>query len=212
MIWLFVCVGGAYLIGSIPTALIAGRILGAIDIRTTGSGNLGATNIYRAFGLGPYLAVLFLDMFKGFFATAYLPLILGADIVSAQRLALICGISAVLGHVFTIFARFKGGKGVATAGGMMIALAPNAVFVAVIVYLVVALTTQYVSLGSMLAAIFFCATLFVEKFYFGENITPELLTAGLLLAVMIVATHTANIKRLVAGNENRTDFLKKFRK
>jgi glycerol-3-phosphate acyltransferase PlsY len=198
----------SYLLGSIPTALIAGRIIGKIDIRHHGSGNAGATNVYRLFGMKPYLAVLALDMLKGFVAVAVVA-DFGAGAISPERTGLYCGLVAVAGHIWTVFAGFKGGKGVATAGGVFLGLNAPVALSAIAVYLLVTLTTKYVSLGSMTAAVMVPVLLLIDERVFGRYVPVELLAAAALLAALIVYTHRENIKRLMKGEERKTEFLRK---
>ena len=198
----------SYLIGSIPTALIAGKIIGGIDIRKHGSGNAGATNVYRLFGLRPYLAVLGFDMLKGFAAVAVVAGF-GAGVFSIERTGLYCGLAAVAGHIWTVFAGFRGGKGVATAGGVFLGLNAPVTASAIAVYLIVTLTTKYVSLGSMLAAASVPIFLVVDREVFGGNVPGEMIAAAFALAGLIVYTHRENIVRLMKGEERKTDFLKR---
>ncbi|VAX24137.1 Acyl-phosphate:glycerol-3-phosphate O-acyltransferase PlsY (EC 2.3.1.n3) [hydrothermal vent metagenome] len=191
----------SYLAGSIPTALIAGRIVGKIDIREAGSGNAGATNVYRLFGLKPYLVTLGVDIFKGYAAVVFIAPY-GAGIVTEGRTALLCGVLAILGHIWTVFARFKGGKGVATGGGVMLGLAPWAALAAVGVYLAVTFTTKYVSLGSMLAAL--SLPIFILLIEPGAGRLVLIIAFG--LAALIIYTHRSNIRKLVRGEEGKTDF------
>lgn len=201
----------SYLLGSIPTALIAGRMIGGIDIRKHGSGNAGATNVYRLFGMKPYLAVLGIDMLKGFIAVAVVA-DFGAGTLSAERTGLYCGLLAVVGHIWTVFAGFKGGKGVATAGGVFLGLNAPVAISAVAVYLLVTLTTKYVSLGSMMAAASAPIFLLVDAVVFGATVPAEMIAAAIGLAALIVYTHRENIKRLMTGEERKTDFLKREKK
>lgn len=201
----------SYLLGSIPTALIAGKIIGGIDIRKHGSGNAGATNVYRLFGMKPYLAVLGIDMLKGFIAVAVLAK-LGVGTLSLERTGLYCGLFAVVGHIWTVFAGFRGGKGVATAGGVFLGLNAPVAILAVAVYLLVTLTTKYVSLGSMVAAAVAPIFLLVDSAVFGANVPGEMIAAAIGLAVLIVYTHRENIRRLMKGEERKTDFLKREKK
>lgn len=201
----------SYLLGSIPTALIVGKVVGGIDIRKHGSGNAGATNVYRLFGMKPYLFTLAVDAAKGFSAvTLVAPL--GAGVLSDQRTALYCGLAAVIGHIWTVFAGFKGGKGVATAAGMFLGLAPLVTLAALGAYLLVTLTTKYVSLGSMTAAV--CAPVFLTcgKYLFAKDVPAELIVMATVLAFLIIFTHRENIKRLSRGEERKTDFLSGLRK
>ncbi len=198
----------SYLVGSIPSALIAGRILGGIDIREHGSGNVGATNVYRVFGMKPYIATLLADMFKGFAAVVFIAPT-GSGLISEQRTALLCGVFAVVGHIWTIFAQFKGGKGVATAGGMLLGLDPVVTLAAVAVYLLVTLTTKYVALGSISAGITVPILLSVKKLALGYQTPVELIFITLALSILIVFTHRGNIARLLRGEEDKTEFLGK---
>ncbi len=199
----------AYLIGSIPSALIAGRLLLGIDIRTVGSGNAGATNLYRVAGLKPYLAVLAADMIKGYAATAWVPALAAGGGVDPLQAMIACGAASVAGHIFTVFARFKGGKGVATAAGMMLALIPAQLLAAIGVYLVILYLTSYVSLGSIGAALSIPVSLAVSRFAFGAEIRPEITAIAALMALLIVVTHRGNIARLLKGEERKTEFFRK---
>ena len=198
----------SYLLGSIPTALIAGKIIAGMDIRKHGSGNAGATNIYRLFGLKPYLAVLGIDMLKGFIAVAVVA-DFGAGFFSMERTGLYCGLCAVAGHIWTVFAGFRGGKGVATAAGVFLALNAPVAVSAIAVYLIVTLTTRYVSLGSMTAAVAAPIFLIVDAAVFGRYVPGAMIAAAVALAGLIVYTHRENIRRLMKGEERKTDFLKR---
>lgn len=198
----------SYLLGSIPTALIAGKIIGGIDIRKHGSGNAGATNVYRLFGMKPYIAVLGFDMLKGFIAVAFVAG-LGSGFFSIGRTGLYCGLAAVAGHIWTVFAGFKGGKGVATAGGVFLGLNAPVTASAIAVYLIVTLTTKYVSLGSMLAATSVPIFLVVDAAVLGRDVPAETIVAAIALAGLIVYTHRENIARLTKGEERKTDFLRR---
>ncbi|MBI4666841.1 MAG: glycerol-3-phosphate 1-O-acyltransferase PlsY [Nitrospinae bacterium] len=206
MQYFFLSLAVSYLLGSVPTALVAGRIIAGVDIRNHGSGNAGATNIYRLYGMKPYIAVLSLDMLKGFAAVAFVAP-LGYGFVSDQRTALYCGLMAVVGHIWTVFAGFRGGKGVATAGGVFLGLNWPVTVIALGAYLAVTLATKYVSLGSMTAAVLTPVLLLMDKMIFGHDVPLELVGAGVALACLIVYTHRENIKRLMRGEERKTDFL-----
>lgn len=184
----------SYLIGAIPTSYLVGRLARGIDLREHGSRNLGATNLYRTLGWKFALPVALFDIAKG-----AVPVLLIAPQVSPSRLfALVCGAAAVVGHVLSVFVRFRGGKGVATAAGVMLAFAPLAVGIAAVVWAAVVFGTGYVSLGSMIAA----ATLpaIVRLVRPGDW---QLFWADVVVAVAIVWLHRANIGRLIAGTENR---------
>lgn len=202
----------AYLIGSIPTALIAGYVIGGIDIRTTGSKNAGATNLYRSFGLKPYILVLGFDIFKGYAATSLLTSYIETGSLLRMQVEILCGSAAVLGHIFTIFARFRGGKGVATAAGMLLALIPSQLLAAFGVYLLVISVSHYVSLGSISAAISIPVIFSVEYYLLGHSYPVEIYIVSGLLSILIVVTHRSNIARLVRGVESKTFFFGNGRK
>jgi glycerol-3-phosphate acyltransferase PlsY len=208
---LLLALGISYLVGAIPMALIVGHMVGGYDIRTRGSGNAGATNVYRLFGMKPYLVALSFDMFKGYAAVVFIAPI-GYGLFSDERTGLYCGVLAVVGHIWTVFAQFKGGKGVAAAAGMFLGVAPWVALACIGVYLLVTLTTRYVALGSMSGAIAAPIFLAARVFWFGTETPLELFIVGLALASLIVYTHRINIQRLRNGTEGRTDFLARFRK
>jgi len=207
MISLTAALLASYLAGSIPTALMVGRIVGKIDIRKAGSGNAGATNVYRLFGLKPYLVTLSVDIFKGYAAVALIAPH-GAGIIPETRAALLCGVLAIVGHIWTVFASFKGGKGVATGGGVMLGLAPGAALASVGVYLAVTFTTKYVSLGSMLSAL--SLPMFIVLIEPGAD--RFVLIISFALAILIIYTHRSNIQKLVRGEEGKTDFFTRSEK
>jgi glycerol-3-phosphate acyltransferase PlsY len=191
---------GAYLLGSIPTSLLAARWVGGMDLRTFGSGNLGATNLYRALGMKVAAPVGLFDLLKG-----TVPVVLARAVfhgqlagVHAEWWPLAVGLAAVAGHVWSPFVRFHGGKGVATAAGVFAGLAPLAILVALVVWVVVVWLSGYVSLGSMLAATAFACS--VPLLYPRARLIAW---AAAGIALFIVFTHRANIRRLLAGNENR---------
>lgn len=200
----------SYLLGSVPTALIVGRVIGGVDIRKHGSGNAGATNVYRLFGMKPYLLTLGVDAFKGY-AAAVFAAPLGAGLLSDQRTALLCGAAAVAGHVWTVFAGFRGGKGVATAAGVFLGLAPYVALASLAVYLAVTFSTKYVSLGSMLAAVSAPVFLVVQGSLLGDAAPPELIVLAAVMAGLILFTHRENIRRLLRGEEKKTYFLSRAR-
>lgn len=195
----------AYILGSIPTSFLMGKIIKGIDIRKYGSGNVGATNALRVLGTKIGIITLVIDIAKGFFAIQ-----LGKILVfDPSNLALILiGLFAIFGHIFTIFLKFKGGKGVATASGVFIALTPVPVVIALIVFVLTVWICKYVSLGSMLAAV----TLFVIELIINIRNSfeeKELLIFIFFITVFIIVRHKANIKRIIDGNENRISFKKK---
>lgn len=205
MLYLIPALLAAYLLGSIPTALWVGRwFFNLSDIREHGSGNAGATNTFRVLGKRPGSAVLLIDALKGFVAAYFLPnWLLGLGAIAPENLfywRLTCGVLAVVGHVYPVLAQFRGGKGVATILGMMLAIAPATVGVAILVFLAVLGTTRYVSLGSMTAGVAF-ALLQLTPWFRPAN--PWQIWFGFALAAMLLYTHRANIGRLRAGTESR---------
>lgn len=185
----------SYFLGAIPTSHLVSRTLAKIDLREHGSGNLGATNLYRVLGWKYAVPVALFDIAKG-----AIPVLVFAPPVSDSELfALACGVAAILGHVFSVFVGFKGGKGVATAAGVMLALTPLALAVAATVWALVVLLTGYVSLGSIAAA----AVLPVAVYVLETPRTPELLWIDTLVAAGVIVLHRRNIERLLKGTENR---------
>lgn len=187
----------AYVIGSIPAALIAGRLHG-IDLRTQGSGNLGATNVVRVLGWKTGLAVFLFDAAKGALPVLLFPA-WTASSLDPRILALAYGLAAVAGHVRPVFLKFgKGGKGVATASGVFIGLAPIPMLIAFSVFVIVVLVSGYVSLGSLISA----AVLPAVLLYTVGPASPMFLVS-VVLAAFVFWTHRANIGRLRRGEEHR---------
>jgi len=199
----------AYLLGSIPFGYLLVRIFRGEDIRQTGSGNIGATNVVRSGAKGLGIATLALDAIKGALAVGLATLIAGSkynlcgDFVqhpcaSALRLMSLAAICAVLGHVFPVWLRFKGGKGVATALGVFCVLFPKTILVALAIFILVVAITRYISLGSILGAIAFPVVA-----YFMQNADWFSLLLASGVSLIIVVKHHQNISRLLAGTENR---------
>lgn len=185
----------SYFLGAIPTSHVVSRTIARIDLREHGSGNLGATNLYRVLGWKYAVPVALFDIAKG-----AVPVLLFAPQASRSELfAVACGVAAILGHVFSVFVGFKGGKGVATAAGVMLGLTPLALGVAALVWAVVVRVTGYVSLGSIAAA----AVLPVAVYLLEQPNTPELLWIDVLVAAGVILLHRRNIQRLLKGTENR---------
>ena len=211
--WLTLLIPLAYLIGSIPFGLIVGLAKG-VDPRKAGSGNIGATNVARLLGRKFFWLVFFLDLLKSLIPVA-IASVLAHRIPSEQRdwriylLWLLVGFAAVIGHMFSIFLRFKGGKGVATSAGVMLGLFPYYTWpglVAIAVFIVVFLPWRYVSLGSMLGAITFPIAYLLIGLWRGWPVFGSqlpLLIFAVLMAGLIVYKHRTNIARLRAGTENR---------
>ncbi|HBT46433.1 MAG TPA: acyl-phosphate glycerol 3-phosphate acyltransferase [Peptococcaceae bacterium] len=180
---------GSYLLGSLPTAYVVARYLKGFDIRRRGSGNIGATNAFRTMGTGPGLAVLAVDVLKG-----TIPVLLGRA-VGGDWMAVLAGMAAMAGHNWSVFLAFQGGRGVATAAGVFLGLAPYALFWAFLVWLLVLLITRYVSLSSVVAAASAPVILLLLR-----GPLPYFLFT-LVAAGIIIYRHRPNIKRLLAGRE-----------
>ena len=207
MLYIIGALLAAYLLGSIPTALWVGRwFFELADIREHGSGNAGATNTFRVLGKKAGTFVLLFDAFKGFAAAYFLPnWLLAQQAIAPENLfyfRLACGVLAVVGHIYPVLAQFRGGKGVATILGMMLAIAPPTVGVALLVFLAVLGTTRYVSLSSMSAGVAFALLQLLPVAPF-RPANPLQIWFGFLLAAMLIYTHRANIGRLRAGTESR---------
>lgn len=202
---LVVILGLSYLIGSIPTSIITGKVLRGIDIRDYGSGNAGGTNVVRVLGWKPGIFVMTVDVVKGFVATYFVSQIrvFGPVPLDPVALKLLAGFAAVFGHIWTVFAQFRGGKGVGTAGGMIIALFPVAAAICFVVFLVVALISRYVSLASISAAVSLPIVLLILRRGFGYDVPAVLFVFSLFATGLIVYTHRSNIRRLLEGTENR---------
>lgn len=194
-----------YLCGSLPWGLWLGRALRGVDVRTLGSGNLGATNVYRALGPGIGVATLLLDVAKGVLPTWLVPLgPLGAGFPGgAEWCRLAVGLACVLGHVFTVFARFRGGKGVATTVGVLLAVSPPASAAFLAVFVAAVALTRYISLGSVLGAVAFALALGVAAP--GAWRSPTF-GFGVLVALLVIARHRGNLARLARGEERRFSF------
>lgn len=194
----------SYLAGSIPTAIIVGRIVLKDDIRNHGSKNAGATNVYRVMGWKPALVVSLVDVGKGMAATLIISKLgMGIFDVDPVLIQLIAGFAAILGHIFTIFAGFKGGKGVWTAFGVVVGLIPVAALSALGIWIIVVAISRIVSLASMIAAVSVLIILLLQKFVFNQNVSMILIWTGVVLAALILFTHRANIGRLMRGEENK---------
>jgi len=195
----------AYLIGSIPTAVWYGQGSFAIDIPQHGSGNAGATNVFRVLGERAGRIVMLVDVIKGYTAAILATLLWHADVITdteVMTLKIIFGLVAVVGHLYPVFAQFRGGKGVASLLGMMLAIHPEMALICIGIFLLVVIASQYVSLGSMLAALAFPVLLLLR--IFGEKENPLLIVFGFIVFLMVVLTHQKNIGRLWRGEENRT--------
>lgn len=210
MLWIAAALLASYLLGSIPTAYLFGKILKGIDIRKVGSGNVGATNAMRALGKGPGITVLLLDILKGFVVVVFLGDYFANKPIfwQVQNLRIIMGLCCICGHNWTIFLRFKGGKGIATTFGVLLGLALELpglgmiIGILVLSWLTVFMIWRIVSLASIVAAIALpvCALFFKQ---------PGILTAVcIILCVFVVIRHKSNLLRIVQGKEPRLYFKK----
>lgn len=196
----------AYLLGSIPTGAIAGRLRG-VDLREHGSGNLGFTNVLRVLGPKAGIPVLTVDIAKGLVAVIVVAAIAGPDSpLGPQGVRVAAGLSAVAGHIWPIFARFRGGKAVATTAGVFLALAPVATVVAIAVWLSIVFTTKYVSVGSMAAAVVLPFAVGIEARAVRMAQPLPVVAAAAAVAIVIVVLHRSNMRRLLAGTENRVSW------
>jgi glycerol-3-phosphate acyltransferase PlsY len=192
-------VAASYLLGSIPTGYWLGLAWKGVDVRQQGSGNLGATNVLRVLGTGPGVLTLALDILKGL-----IPVLVAQRLFPQElTLAILTGLAAIFGHTASIFVRFRGGKGVATTAGVFAALLPIPALAAVTVFAVVFGWSRYVSLGSLLGALTLACSSFIVA-------APRPLAwTAVAMAVFVVWTHRANIRRLYSGTENRIEWRKK---
>ena len=190
----FLIIGVAYLIGAIPTSYLVAKYVAGIDLRSHGSKSLGATNLYRALGWKYAVPVGIFDMAKGFVPVA----VLAPRIGQGDWIPIAVGVGAIFGHVYPVYLRFVGGKGVATAAGVVLAIAPTVTAVSVGVWAVTAWGTGFMSLASIVGAAAFPLAVAVLE----PDNTP-LLLAGLSISAFIVFTHRANIRRLLSGTESR---------
>jgi len=190
---------GAYLLGSVPFAYLVVRGLSGVDIRSIGSGNVGATNVLRSAGTPAAAAVLVLDIAKG-----AAPVVLGRALDAPPAVLGACALAAVLGHVFPVFLGLRGGKGVATAAGAIGALSPAPMLAAVLVFGVTVAWKRYVSLGSMLAVASFPLFAYVfGKLGWMEPMPRVLLLGTTVAAGLILMRHAENVRRLAVGREHR---------
>lgn len=195
----------AYLLGSIPTSVWVSQKIYKIDIRDHGSGNAGATNTFRTLGKKAGVFVMLVDMLKGYFAVQLAHWSIYAwDSEAMVNLQIVLGLCAVVGHIFPIWAGFRGGKGIATLFGMIIAINAWVAFSMVMVFMFMLLITKYVSLSSIVASISFPIMIMVIF----RNQTPEIAHKLFAIgtAVMVVLTHHKNISRLIQGNEHKVKF------
>ena len=198
----------SYLVGSIPTGYLMAKAKG-IDIRTVGSGNMGATNVFRTLGKLPGIITLLVDCAKGAAAVLLVPPFVGQlfGILSLGALPILCVLCVILGHNYTCWLKFKGGKGIATSAGALLALTPWAILVCLAVWLIVFGAGRYVSLASIAAAIALPVAVYFTE-HIGENNESHgeryvLFCLSIVLGLLAIWKHRLNIKRLLDGTENR---------
>ncbi|MDI6783584.1 MAG: glycerol-3-phosphate 1-O-acyltransferase PlsY [bacterium] len=196
----------AYLLGSIPTGYWLGRLKG-IDIRQQGSGNIGMTNVLRVLGKPAAILTLLVDIGKGAAAVTLIPMLFHTP---EPWFKVLIGLAAVCGHNWTIFLKFKGGKGVATSAGVFLGLSWLSTLLVIAIFAVILALFRYVSLGSMVAAVCFPFLIYFDLLY-RDKLQNEYIyiILAVLLAIFIIVRHCSNIKRLLAGTENKFSFKKK---
>lgn len=198
---------GAYLLGSIPTGFLVARARG-VDIRTVGSKNMGATNVFRVLGKGPGIFVLVADAAKGWGAIALTRYLIQSHYADGGELPavgapIVAGLFAILGHIYTCWLKFKGGKGIATSAGVMVALVPWALLASLVIWLIAFGVTRYVSVASIAGS----GVLPVATWLTMHDLTLTGITS--LVATLVIYKHKGNVQRLRNGTENRFNFRKK---
>ncbi len=215
IIHLLIIVAASYIIGSFPTSIVVGKLFFHTDIRKLGSGNAGGTNTFRAFGWKAGVPVILFDVAKGVVATLVIsrvPAFSGTTpLLSTDALRLVAGGAAVIGHIWTVFAGFRGGKGVGTAAGMMLSLFPLGLAIAALVFALVIVSTGIVSVGSIVAAVSFPIVVAILSITGVGQVSPLLLAVAIVAALLIIFTHRSNLRRLFSGTENRFERLMIFR-
>ena len=224
LLWLILGAVIGYLCGSFPTAIIVSRMFFGFDIRTRGSGNMGSTNVFRQLGAFWGILVQIVDILKGYLPVAFLSGFIlsqvGVDFASSIggifTIQIIIGLSAVAGHIWSVFAGFRGGKGVNTALGFLLAITPVEVGICLVVFLFFFLSSGWVSLGSLTAAFSYPMIILLRKFAFNyqyDNFNV-LIVFSILLCGLVFYTHRENVKRIIQGTENRFEkfHLVKFKK
>lgn len=200
----------AYLVGSIPFGYLAGLSRG-VDIRTVGSGNIGATNVFRTLGRKLGVATFVLDLMKGLVAVGVIPagvwMAMGAEGAAPLGAEMVAAVAVLLGHAFPLFLDFKGGKGVATGAGIAIGVAPHAALLGLVLWVVVFAATRYVSVASIAAALAVGGGVWMlDNAREPRHLVPAVIA---LMALLVVVKHKSNIARLLRGTENRFSFTKR---
>ena len=212
MLSLIVILLASYFLGSVPGALWSSKALHGVDIRNYGSHNCGATNAFRVVGWQAGALATVVDFGKGLVSAGVVASLVRIDPLPALGIfgwnpevviALLAGLMAVVGHMYPIFARFNGGKGVNTAAGMLFALAPITMAITLAVFAIVLFSSRYVSLASITSAAAFPILVAIRRYAFGAELDPSILIFGALLAVSIIVAHRSNIQRLLNGTESQ---------
>jgi glycerol-3-phosphate acyltransferase PlsY len=189
----------SYLIGAIPASFIMGKLARGIDLRQHGSGNLGAANTFRVLGAKAAIPVLLFDIGKGFVAVWYLSKLGNGTI----WYALMAAVAVVIGHNYSVFVRFSGGKGVGTTAGAFLALAPQAVAACVAVWLIALFATKIVSVASMAAAVLLPVAIYLLNVFIDANTHYSVFLLSIVVAILVIYKHRSNIRRLREGSEKR---------
>ncbi|MEQ8577253.1 MAG: glycerol-3-phosphate 1-O-acyltransferase PlsY [Balneola sp.] len=212
--------GISFVLGSIPSAIWVGKLFKGVDVREHGSGNAGTTNTFRVLGWPSGVTVFTMDFMKGFVASFWVSALawdMFAGPLSPPNwevdafLKISCGLFAVIGHMFPLFAKFKGGKGAATACGMLFGIEPISIGISSIIFVTTILLTRYVSLASILSSFFYPVSLIVMKYVYGFDklVDGSMVIFGALVATGIIVKHKSNISRLLAGTESKVGSSKK---
>ena len=207
-----------YLIGAIPSSLWYGKAVHNVDIREHGSGNAGATNTFRILGWKAGSLVLIFDFGKGLICTLFISQLayqIGSGPISfyenwdvESMVLILCGLAAVFGHMFPVYANFSGGKGAATACGMLYGIEPISISITLAIFLIVMFSTHYVSLASITGAFTYPFSQLMLRYGFGWDIDGSIMIFSSVIAIGIIVKHKGNIKRLIEGNENRVESFK----
>ena len=198
-----------YFLGAIPFGLIISRLAGIEDIRSRGSGNIGATNVWRVAGAKAAIWVYIADIGKGVAAILLARYILdrfSPVSLPADTFLVICALVTIAGHIFPVYLKFRGGKGVNTALGVVMTLLPRESLISLLLFALVLILTRFVSLGSIVASVGLFLTIVTEKYFLSMPIATIYVYMSSLLAGLIIITHRQNIGRLLTGNENRISF------
>ncbi|TVQ67238.1 MAG: glycerol-3-phosphate 1-O-acyltransferase [Balneolaceae bacterium] len=208
----------SYLVGAVPSSLWMGKLFFNLDIREHGSGNAGATNTFRILGWKAGTLVLLIDFGKGLLATTVIsqlawsvgsgPAELYSNWDVEAMIVIFAGVSAVIGHMFPVYAGFSGGKGAATACGMLYGIEPVSISISLAVFLIVMFSTRYVSLGSIVSSLIYPFSQLILRYGMGWEIDGSVILFSSAVALAIVVKHKGNIQRLLAGNENRVESFK----